>query len=349
MDYSYLGLLNRYSPLLTPLLILIGMTFVFRAYSQWRDDQLRRDDRHYDEQLRQRKREESQAAARASGAPDVGPTAGGYIVLNLPDDQKALFHDVLKGFEEYAGIKGYSIQFSIDNSSPNQIAFKFTVAEAGIQVSSQQVRNDFDEYMEKIRSGDPLIDLPIVIPEVQHRTLLLAMQNRINFLHHTYTAQANVVQYYERFLRDLRATGTMGVVPAQNYYIQTGGAMLPTNYSSVNSQNVAQGTNNSASNNTIDHSIKIGGSFNERKTQLDALDRAIRTIAKSDELPSEEAGRAVANFQKVKDELAHEEKPDAPRIQKWLEAAKLAVSALTTSKEVVDAAKDTFSAFGIGS
>ena len=269
--------------------------------------------------------------------------------MNLPEEQKTLFHDVLKGFEEYAGLKGYSIQFSIDNSAPNQIAFKFTVAGVGIQVSSQQVRNDFDEYMEKVRSGDPLTDLPVVIPEVHHRSLLLAMQNRINFLHHTYTAQANVVQYYERFLRDLRATGTMGVVPGQNFYIQTGGAMVPTNYSAVNSQNVAQGTNNSASNNTIDHSIKIGGSFNEKKNQLDALERAIKTISDAEGLPANETGRAIANFQKIKDELAHEDKPDAPRIQKWLEAAKGALSTLSLSKEVVDATKDAFSAFGIGS
>jgi hypothetical protein len=340
---------ERISSLMTPIALLMGVMLVYSAYFQWRRDRQKREER--EELLRyeavaQRERDASVSASRDA---EAGPAAGGYIVLNLPDEQKALFHDVLKGFEEYAGLKGYSIQFSIDNSAPNQIAFKFTVVGAGIQVSSQQVRSDLDEYMEKVRSGDPLADLPVVIPEAHHRSLLLAMQNRIIFLHHTYTAQANVVQYYERFLRNLRATGSMGVVPGQNFYIQTGGAMVPTNYSTMNSQNVAQGTNNSASNNTIDHSIKIGGSFNEKKTQLDALERAIKTINDTEGLPANEVGRATANFQKIKDELAHEDKPDAPRIQKWLEAAKGALSALSLSKEVVDATKDAFAAFGVGS
>ncbi|WP_186018187.1 hypothetical protein [Burkholderia gladioli] len=335
--------LERASSLMTPFLLLMGMMLAYSAYSQWRRDRQKRDERLHYEAVAQTGRDAS--AGRDAVA---GPAAGGYIILNLPDDQKALFHDVLKGFEEYAGLKGYSIQFSIDNSAPNQIAFKFTVAGAGIQVSTQQVRSDFDEYMEKVRSGDLLADLPIVIPEVHHRSLLLAMQNRINFLHYTYTAQENVVQYYEQFLRDLRATGTMGIALGQNLYIQTGGTMVPTSYSAVNSQNVAQGTNNSASNNTIDHSIKIGGSFNEKKTQLDALERAIKTINDAEGLPANEIGRAIANFQKIKDELAHEDKPDAPRIQKWLETARGALSALSLSKEVADATKDAFSAFGIG-
>jgi hypothetical protein len=187
------SLFERTTSVITPVLLLMGMMLAYSAYSQWRRDRQKRDEReerlHYEAVARQERDASTSVGADAA----AGPAAGGYIILNLPDEQKALFHDVLKGFEEYAGMKGYSIQFSIDNSAPNQIAFKFTVAGAGIQVSSQQVRSDFDEYMEKVRSGDPLNDLPAVIPEVQHRSLLLAMQNRINFLHHTYTAQTNVV------------------------------------------------------------------------------------------------------------------------------------------------------------
>ena len=45
----------------------------------------------------------------------------GLLILDMPDDQRSIFHDVLKGFEDYARLKGYSIQFSIDSAMPNKI------------------------------------------------------------------------------------------------------------------------------------------------------------------------------------------------------------------------------------
>ncbi len=113
---------------------------------------------------------------------DFGPEGGGYIVVDMPENQKALFHDVLKGFEEYAQLRGYRIQFSIDNTLSNKIAFKFTIAESGITVSTDQVKQDLKDYIHKVQKGSPLDDLPVVIEEPEHQALLLAMKNRISFL-----------------------------------------------------------------------------------------------------------------------------------------------------------------------
>ena len=55
---------------------------------------------------------------------------GGYILLELPDNMRGMFTDLLRGFEEYAKLKGYNISFSVDNSLPNKIAFKFTIQES---------------------------------------------------------------------------------------------------------------------------------------------------------------------------------------------------------------------------
>jgi hypothetical protein len=117
-----------------------------------------------------------------SDIPPVGTGAGGYIILDLPDDQKSMFHDVLKGFEEFARLKGYAIQFSIDGSIPDKIAFKFTVGQGGVGVSTQQVEDDLKDYIERVQRGDDLSDLPIVTPDSVHAALLLAMRNRINDL-----------------------------------------------------------------------------------------------------------------------------------------------------------------------
>ena len=155
----------------------------------------------------------------------AGPEAGGYIVLDLPEDQKSIFHDVLKGFEEYAAIRGYRIQFSIDGSLPNKIAFKFTLMEPGLGVSTSQVKKDLQDYIQKVQKGDPLDDLPIVLPQPEHNALLLAMKNRISFLQHTYSAQRNVLEFYENTMRRFPNLG-FPVMPSQNFYLQSGGALM---------------------------------------------------------------------------------------------------------------------------
>jgi DNA-binding LacI/PurR family transcriptional regulator len=60
--------------------------------------------------------------------------SGGYIVVEMPEEDRPLFHDLLKGFEDYAKLKGYQISFSIDSSSIGRIAFKFTVKNDGVVV-----------------------------------------------------------------------------------------------------------------------------------------------------------------------------------------------------------------------
>jgi len=55
--------------------------------------------------------------------------------------------------------------------------------------------------------------------------------------------------------------------------------------------------------------------------------------------------RAVVNLEKVKDELATEQKPDAGRIKKWLETAHASIKALALGKDVIDLAAKTFKSF----
>lgn len=155
----------------------------------------------------------------------AGPEGGGYILLELPEAQKPLFHDLLKGFEDYAGLRGYRIQFSVDGSVANRIAFKFTIMEPGIGVSTTQVKHDLQEYIRKVQRGDSLDDLPMVLPEQEHNALLLAMKNRISFLQHTYAAQKNVIGYYEATLRHISRVD-VPIMPSQTFYLQSGGSPM---------------------------------------------------------------------------------------------------------------------------
>jgi len=150
--------------------------------------------------------------------------SGGYIVMDMPENEKRMFHDVLKGFEEFALLKGYSVSFSLDGSVPDKVAFKFTILDRGVSVSTKKVQADLKDYIARVQNGDSLDDLPTVLPDAEHAALVLVMRNRINFLQHTYNALKNVVEFYERILHE-GGVGNTGLVPAQNFYLQGGGSM----------------------------------------------------------------------------------------------------------------------------
>ena len=104
-------------------ILLLGLYFLrFRQTGQRRDHDFRlrqleldaqrgqaeteaqEKDRHdRDMQDYQRSRREEEEAIRNS----AGAGTGGFIVIDLSEDQRPLFHDLLSSFEEFARLKGY--------------------------------------------------------------------------------------------------------------------------------------------------------------------------------------------------------------------------------------------------
>jgi len=96
--------------------IFVSVLALF-IYQRW--ERMRREDRADQQMWRGREREEarekearerylrvdkeSESDKPGSKQQDIG---GGYILLDMPESKKALFRDVLKGFEEYAKLKG---------------------------------------------------------------------------------------------------------------------------------------------------------------------------------------------------------------------------------------------------
>jgi hypothetical protein len=278
----------------------------------------------------------------ASGQEQGVAGSGGYIVLDLPDDQKAMFQDVLKGFEEFARLKGYSISFSVDGSVTDKIAFKFTILDRGVTISTQTVQDDLKEYLHRVQSGDGLDDIEVVIPDPQHAALILALKNRISYLKHTYGVQKNALEFYERILKTADGR-TMGIMPAQNFYLQgPGGSMTADskNYTAINSERVVQGEANE-----VDQSVHIAESFNDRKQQVDNLDQLIAALTAAHPTPSDASKKAVRSLENVKDEITVAGKPDGNSVKKWLETAKDAIKALALGKDTLDLAKKTFDGF----
>jgi hypothetical protein len=282
----------------------------------------------------------------------AGLDSGGYIIFNMPDSKKGLFHDLLKGFEDYAKLRGYIISFSIDNSFPNKVAFKFTLDSAGINVSTNQVRRDLQEYIKKVQTGDSLDDLPVVLSPEEHRMVLTCMKNRINFLQHSYNLEKNATDFYKGLLKQIPSL-SLGISSPQNFYLQSGAANQASSYLALNSPQAAQGVGNRLIENSLDQGIHIANSFNERTEQVEALSGFWMALhherEKAEGEAKEKLCEAIDYVRKAEEELKEQDPPEPKRIHKWLETAKYSIKALGLTKEVADAAKAVWDAFGMSS
>lgn len=168
--------LQVYTSLATPALILAGLMMAYMLMMR----QMRFREREAERQLGQKILADENHEAEASGGITVDQS--GYVILQMPEAQKTHFLDLLKGFEEFATLKGYKISFAFDASLSNRVAFRFTILEGGISVSTNKVRDDLKEYISRVESGSTFDDLDIIIPAGDHHSTLLILKNRLNFV-----------------------------------------------------------------------------------------------------------------------------------------------------------------------
>lgn len=311
-------------------------------------------------QLNARLMEERLAAVMATVQHDVrrseeeklvvagaGTGSGGYIVLDMPEKDRSLFHDLLKGFEDFAKLKGYTIAFSIDATFGHRIAFKFTVKDEGVVVGPERVRKDFKEYMERVRSEeiDELDNIPVVASIEEHALLVTILKNRISFLRHSYNLSQNAVKFYEGLLGNVRSFPALA---APSVVVQTGGTMETRShmdsrsYNAANSQNVLQGDNSMLT----DNSIRIGKSFNERQERIQAVEDLIEKLRPVG-AENEAIARVERELEKVRDELREFEEPNESAIRRWLELAKKTMTGSILGYEIVEAGRRLWELFGI--
>jgi hypothetical protein len=285
--------------------------------------------------------EAAEREAERATAQNSGAGSGGYIVIEMPEKERPMFHDLLKGFEDYAKLKGYHIAFSIDSSHDNRIAFKFTVKSGGFVVGQERVRQDFKEYIDQVRTKDidELDKMPVITNIEEHNYLVAVLKNRISFLQHSYKLAKTTATYYESLIMGMGAR-SFPALPPSSVIVQTGGILDSRNYSAVNSQRLIQGDRNTYS----DSSVNIGQSFNERQTRVTALDDVIGKLKDEKDESVQKARRELA---KARDEIAEYPEPDRSSVRKWLEFAKNALGTAALSLEVTEAVKKLWELFGI--
>lgn len=257
----------------------------------------------------------------------------GFIILDCKENQKSHFIDILNGFEEYTQLKGYKVNVSVDQSIRNKIAFKFNLIDSGIDISSNIIRKDINDYIKRVRKGGDFEDIPSIISTIEHDILITTLKNRMSFLEHNYKLKDNALKHYEKlFDRFDKIDYFKGLSSAPTIFIQKG----ETFNSMIDSQNsFSEDTN---------VSIKISNSFNKRKEQIDKLDELIKLIkTENNRAKNEDSGidfkkEVIKNLNAIKNELSAADKPNENLIIQNLKNTKKLMSGLVlthkTSKAI---------------
>lgn len=349
MSISELELINGMLPIMaTSFGFFVAFVFGRSFLSEWRESRLRDYEMRREElslrseEIKKSKNNNNIVVNNETSSSDTD--LGGYVTINIPEDRKSVFQDLLKGFEEYAQIKGYKVSVSVDSSTAGKISFKISINDFGVTGTRASVKNDLDEYINKIKTGEPLDDMPEVINSVEHFRLVMALKNRVSFLQQNYEVEKNIREFYQGFFEKLPISGFSHSNPI--FHISNGGQteMDQRKYIAKNSANVMQGDNQ---NNLISAgTVIIGSTYAEKSAQIDNLNALIEFLENNSSI--NESKNAKRQFENIKEELTEEQNPDKGLIEKWLEKAKSLVGIAEKGSELFSKAKSVYdSSFGI--
>tara|TARA_R110002012_G_scaffold320630_3_gene544797 strand:+ start:177 stop:1193 length:1017 start_codon:yes stop_codon:yes gene_type:complete len=321
--------------------ITIGVMLALMFFREWRRSRDREHEFRKEElQLRHREIETTKSSINIENASGSETDLGGYITLEMPEDRKSLFHDLLKGFEDYAALKGYKVSVSIDSSSLGRISFKIVVNDFGIVGNRDSVKKDLNDFISRIQNGESLDDLESAASDLEHSRLLMALKNRISMLQSQYEVQSNINDYYKSFFAQLPV---QSVSYGQPIHIYNGGhEMDQRRYIAKNSANVMQGDNHS---NLVEgNNINIGSTFAEKNERIQGLDDLI-SLLKKEKIQGKD--KALRHLENVKEELVDEEEPDEATVGKWLSKASGILKLAGQGSELFTKAKEVMQGFGL--
>ena len=278
-----------------------------------------------------------------------GISYGGYVFVDVPDENKGLFHDTIKGFDEYAKLKGYQVGISVDTTLPGKVGFKFTVLDRGVTVSTEKVRSDVDEYINKFRNEDNFSDLPIIVDVVEHERLKAALSARFTMVRANAEMHKTAAEFYKQIAVDMRhySTNGVGYVPAQPMIIQnTLGqgetTMSRDTYTATDSPAATVGNNNKVS--IKDSAIVVGSTLKQRNEQVGGISQLIELVASSEMKDKDDAVRHLIN---AREELTEGNPPDSSLVERFLDKAKAILSVAKKGTDLYDKAKEIFTGFNL--
>lgn len=277
------------------------------------------------------------------------PTPGGYEFITIDDEFKPVFLDVMNGFADYAKMKGYEVEISIDNSHSGKVGLRVAILDRGVTVSTNTVRNDVQDYIRRFQNNADFSDMPMAQNSAEHSYLVNALSARFSHMKTQIELHQITEKHLKFLLEEVRNNkfSSIGYQPVNNHihFITSQEANnLRDNYTANNSQNVAQGKGASAT--TIGSTIQIGNTYRERAERIEALKNFIIDTEAAN-IPVATKSDVVRYLTNAREEMENEERPDADAVGKALEKANNALSALDSGAGLIEKLAPVLALFGL--
>ncbi|WP_156180940.1 hypothetical protein [Desulfovibrio sp. TomC] len=355
MQYDILAI---YSTIMTPALLLVGMMMAYIFLIRYQRESIKRRDQEFELQreMARIQREKTQDSKinivntpfRNENSSEEDSQANGSIAyFEVRDELKSLFVDLFSGFPDYARIKGYNIDFSVDTSRFGKVGIRFTILDVGVTVSTDKVRADVDEYIQRVSASDDLSDMPITVDPIEHGRLQAVLQTRFAYLRAQVEIKTAQEQFYQQLIVELKDFGVRGIaypsLSINNYH--KGIENMGDSYNASHSQGIAQGRGAKVA--ISESAINIGSTHSERSYRINSLKELEQTIHDS-EIAPEVKQDSIRHLQNVREELEESTEPNPDVITKWLGKANLALTTAGAAASLMDKVKEVMGQFGIG-
>ena len=273
---------------------------------------------------------------------------GGFAFIDVPDERKSLFHDMMKGFEEFAKLKGYRVSIAIDTTPPGKVGLRFTILEQGVTVATETVRSHVDEYIAEFNEDAPFENMPIVVDPIEHERLKAVLSSRFIMVKNSAEMHKTKADLYRKFAEELSQLKMGGVnyLPAfptiiHNQLEQVGSHMNKKSISVDRSPGAAVGRENVAS--IVGSEINIGSTHAEQGARIHGLKALIELVKNSDLEQKEDVARHLMN---AKEELEDGNLPDPGLISRFLGRANNFLALAEKGTEIFNKTKEVMGLFG---
>jgi uncharacterized phage infection (PIP) family protein YhgE len=345
VDSESIGIVLVVLPILLIIAVIVGVIKDRPARSSLDELESRKRDvagqeaklRMWEEELKQR---EQQLVLRSGSNTGIDLHGAGYII-NLPDEQRANFIDILNGFKTFVRLqREYQIAFSFsDSTDPNRFEFRFTVVDDN-NGATAQAGKDISDYLTKVTSGKPMLIDPTPRAISQYALSPSSVK--------TLTAKIDAVQKEHTELVREHKDLNKAILELTTAIAQSVKQPFPqvTNTIMVQPQSGDRTVTNSPFAIAGDQSeirdienVHINQTPERTDDLPGKIDELILLLKQAQANESTEGEDAIRHLKNVRDEMT-EGKPDKGLIRKWFDKAKDALALLKPVGEAAVATKE---------
>ncbi len=291
----------------------------------------------------------------------TGLGSGGFLMINCSNDKKSLFHDLLKGFEEYTQLIGYNVSLSIDNSILNKIAFKYSLTDVGLTMPVQKIKKDFFKYISYLQKDASFSDLPEISASKQYTAIMQALKSRIKFLQHHYKLKEKTTRYYNNMLKKFYFFSA-GIIQAASIYsnpeinLNSSDSELTDSFDTAennkieSSEKPADITTESVDssdilNVSVDSSDILNVSVDSSDTKdekIDGLSKLIELLKNDEKVDVTDKYKIIMGLEVIKTDLTENREPEKSKIEKWFVETREFLGDIEVDDLSVDKAQDIY-------